>query len=80
MSCSRQSAATAAGRGGVDARRDEAVVRDRVDGALGAGQVVVGDHEPVEEVAAGGDAGGGGAHTAGADEQDAHGVRLFTDA
>lgn len=58
---------------GVDALGVEPVVAvERGDGGHGTGGVVVGDHQRLEERTAGGDPGDGGAHTAGAHEQDTH--------
>ncbi|RPK28800.1 hypothetical protein EES37_36445 [Streptomyces sp. ADI91-18] len=64
--------------GGVDAAGTEAalLVAEGGDGGLGAGQVVVGDDEVVEEVAAGGDLGDRATHAAGTHEQNTHGEVL----
>ena len=63
----------------VDVLRDEPVLAlgpgrraGRCDGALGAGEVEVGQDHEVEEVAAGRDPGDGVADTPAADHQDAH--------
>ena len=55
----------------VDLRGDVPLVGRR--GLLCSGQVVVGDHDLLEEVTAGRDRGEGGADAAGADEEDLHG-------
>ena len=61
---------------GVDAGRAEpAGIVDGGHGALGPDHVDVGEHEFLEERAAGGDLGYGRADTTGADDQDPHGRR-----
>ena len=62
-------------RGGVDLRGDVPLVRG--GRLLGAGEVVVGDHDLLEEVTAGRDGGERRADAAGADEKDLHGRFLF---
>ncbi len=68
----RHSAVTESADGGVDLRRDEAVVAERLDRLRRAGPVVVGDHAELEEVATRRDRGEGGSDAAGADQQDSH--------
>ena len=70
--CSASSAADGGLVGGVDPGGDEPRVAGRRDRLLGAGEVVVGDDEALDERAAGGDRGDRAADTAGADQQDAH--------
>ena len=59
-------------RRGVDLRRHEAVVAERLDRLRRAAPVVVGDHAELEEVAPRRDPGEGGSDAAGADQKDSH--------
>ena len=63
-------------RRGVDLRRHEAVVAERLDRLRRAGQVVVGDHAELEEVSPRRDPGEGGSDAAGADQKDSHNRHL----
>ena len=60
------------GARGIHLRRGEPLVAEFRHERFGAGRVVVGDDDGLEEVAAAEDAGGGTADAAGADDEDAH--------